>query len=98
MKFAMLAAAVALAAAPAFAQDQVQFQYKAEELQTAEGVAALYKRLENRANAACAVDNRAAIYAKTEARRCKKAYIKEVVDRIGHPQLSAIAAAAASKI
>lgn len=92
-KSLIAAFALSIASTSAFASD-VQFSYKAHELQTSNGVEALYNRLEFKAKKACQENGAKALYAKQMAKACRTNFINEIVGEIDDRRLNRAHAAA----
>lgn len=88
---ATLAFSIATASANA---SHVHFSYKAHELETSNGIDALYARLEFKATQACDDLSIKPLYAKQVAKNCKSAFIREVVSSIDDRRLNRLHQAA----
>ncbi len=88
------ASVVAIAAAPAFAGDQVQFSYKNYELDTAGGANALYERLSRQARKHCTAIGVRPLYIRKVEGQCTADLTDEFVENIDHPRLYALHEAA----
>ena len=83
-------AAVSSIAAIGAAQagDHAEFAYKESDLQSTANIQNLYKRIENRAESFCGVDNARAIYAKQSAASCEARLVEDWVAGINDSRLN----------
>jgi UrcA family protein len=70
------------------AQEHSDFSYKESELQSAASVRGLYKRIANRAESACGVNDTRALYAKKVAAQCEAGLVEDWIAGIDDPRLN----------
>jgi|GEM_PF-5287212 len=84
------ASVIAIAAAPASAEDSVQFSYKSYELDTAGGANVLHKRLTKKAQLACEAPGARTLDDMRVEENCTDRLADEFVAKIDHPRLDRI--------
>jgi UrcA family protein len=84
---ALLAAAIATT--PASAGD-VRFSYTKSDLANSAAISALYERIEEKANRACALYQNSNLFGVTYQKACAAPLMDELISGIDHPTLSAL--------
>ena len=79
----------ALAAAPAFAGD-VDFSYSRNDLASSARIAALYERMQEKANDACAIYENSGLFAVQYRKQCAEELVSEFVAGVGNDRLTAL--------
>lgn len=87
---AILGMSVAVAA-PASANDDVQFRFDARQLDTQAGTLSVFTALKNTAQTACAQTSARSLMDARMAQDCTDKLVRELVGKIGHEGLTAIA-------
>ncbi|HNR77608.1 MAG TPA: UrcA family protein [Parvularculaceae bacterium] len=83
------AAVLALAASPAFAGD-VEFAYSRDDLASSARIAALYERIEEKADRACNVYQNSGLFAVDYKKACAEAVTAELVSGVDNERLTAL--------
>ena len=86
---AIISTALAFAASPAFAGD-VSFSYNRSDLASSARVAALYERIEEKADAACGVYQNSRLFGIAYEKSCSAAVMSEIVAGIDNERLTSL--------